>query len=340
MQSVLNTIAKQANLERILFSPGLKKMYFELAVSAGGAATFKHADSIRNGLTTAIKDLDREKKSLLFCHTHELIPAYDMMIHAAVDMHPVAVLAVRGGKSPAGVYWSDLELLRNGWVVFHTHTLQELYDHLAISYHIYAEKKFSLPVLVIHSSLQHKSMGDWNEKEGINLGAPTGDFSAKKTGPKSFADAFAAMEKKKSPPSLQGEIDKVVPALRDVYQEFGYSLPESGLPYQGSFSANDMAVISQFPADDEAWLDDADFDFIRPLCLRPSATDSLTTQLQQKKSIIIVETEPTPGSTTPPYFADWCAALQSSFNGEIQSATFPVGTTVLKSSELKSITKI
>lgn len=339
MQTVLNTIAKQANLERILFSPGLKKMYFELAVGAGGAATFKHADSIRNGLTTVIKDLDREKKSLLFCHTHELIPAYDMMLHAAVDMNPIAILSVRGGSPPAGMFWSDLDLLHTGWVIFHTHTLQELYDHTAIAYHVYAEKKFSLPILIVHSALQRQSSGGWSAKEGINLGAPTGDFAAKKTGPKSFAEAFAAMEKKKAPPSLHSEMYKVVPALRETYQEFGYTLPEFGLPYKGSFSENGCAMISQFPADDESALDKADFDFIRPLCIRPFAHDSLIQQLKQKKSIIMIEQQPMPGTLAPPYYAEWKSVLLPEYTGEIRSHTVSAGTTLLSHSDLESIPK-
>ncbi len=338
MQSVLKAIAKQANLERILFSPGLKKLYFDLAVGAGGAAQFKHADSVRNGLASIIKDLDRERNSLLFAYTHELISAYDSMIRAASELQPVCVLAARGGKQHAEQYWSELELRNSGWILFYTHTLQELYDHLAIAYHIFAEKKFSLPVLIVHSALQHKSTGEWQGKEGINLGAPGETFGLKKGGTKSFADAFAALEKKKKPPTLQGEMHKVIPALREVYQEIGYTVPETGLPYAGNFSTNDLAVITQIPADDESDLDIGSFDLIRPLCIRPAAHDDLIQELAKKKTVAVIETAPPPGSI-PPYYSEWCGLLRQQ-GVSIESVTVPPSLSLLSPKHLQSLNTI
>lgn len=66
MHQVLTAIAKQANLERVLFTPSLKKLYFDMAVGSGGATQFKHAESIRAALNYSAEKSADKKRALVF----------------------------------------------------------------------------------------------------------------------------------------------------------------------------------------------------------------------------------------------------------------------------------
>lgn len=306
METVLQTIAKQANLDRILFTPALKKIYFDMAVGSGGATQFKHADTIRNGLTYAAAKASDKKRVLLFCAVHELVHSYDMMLKIAHELAPVVMLAV---NEPAPDSMRDSGSFpaygNTGWLQFHTHTLQELYDHLALAYHLIHDQKEHPPFLIFHSAVDHEDKGEFTLREDIDMGNPlTGLQTSKKTDEDPFAAALAAVENKtKEKLTLRNLLKKAAVGIRETYSEFGYSLPDEGFPILGEISKRPWAVITCLPP---AGSPD---DYVRLLCRRPFAPEGLTNFLQKKKTIAVVEPQAAPGCSTPPYFAELTASL-------------------------------
>ncbi len=336
MENVLKTIAKQANLDRVLFTPALKKLYFDMAVGSGGALQFKHADSLRNGLKYASEQIVQNKKSLLFCATHELLSGYEMLIETAVEMKAVVILAVRSGL-PESLrdHGSFLQFGDIGWLQFFTHTLQETYDHLALAYHLHAEKKLNLPVLIFHSSLSHQSLGTWVEKENINLGSPIAGWGKAPAKKMDFEQALAKLAQKKEKPTLSRIYADAREILREVYPVFGYDTAE-GFPYSGDLADGKTAIVSVIPADQEEGV----MGFCRPLCYRPFCPDGLTKKLAEKEVIAVVEPHPAPGVTVAPFFAQVAASLPRGYQGRIFSMTIPTDEVVLSGKRIQEIRKI
>lgn len=329
MENVLIAIAKQANLDRILFTPGLKKMYFEMALASGGATQFKHADTIRNGLTFIADKADDNKRVLLFCSAHELIHGYDLLLKIAADLLPVVVLAVREGSGNEN--WSFTQLGGNGWMQFHTHTRQEAYDHLALAYAMFEEKQIRIPVLILHSSLKHTALGSFAVKEDLDLGNPlTGLQTSRVERKMDFEAALAAMKKKKEKPTLTGMYHELLPVLRRMYELVGYALPASGLPFRGRVTEGDTAVISLLPSAEEK---EESGSPLRLLCYRPFSVEALMPWIETKKLIVIVEPNPTPGVTIPPFYAEIRGSLGSEFSGKVISICAPPGVGVLNERE-------
>ena len=300
MEHVLKTIAKQANLDRILFTPALKKLYFTMAMASGGATQFKHAETLRKGLLYAADKATDKKHTLLFCSVHEIPEAYDLLLQFADQLTPVIILALRDGTEESGyAFWSHSQLAGTGWIQFHTHTRQELYNHLALGYYLFEEKKVHVPVLVIHSSASHECLGDYIPKEDINLGNPLlGLQSSRATKKLDFDAALAAVKHKKEKPSLRKIYENLVSVLREGYTELGYQLPENGLPFAGMDSGSDWAVITAVPPYKE------ENRFYRLLCYRPFSIESLLPRIKDKTRIIVVEPRPAPGVEIPPFFGE------------------------------------
>lgn len=338
MENILKSIAKQANLDRVLFTPALKKIYFDMAVASGGATQFKHADSIRNGLSFIEKKAQESKHALLFCAAHELIHGLDILHKMATQLTPAVILAMRSGvPDELAETWNIHQVSGTGCLQFHTHTRQEAYDHLALAYYLFAEKKLKLPVLILHSRLQHDSMGNYKPHEGLNLGNPMTGFGGSRTGKKmSFEDALASMKKKKESVTLTSLYSKLIPILQEAYTTVGYEVPSSGLPYKGDLEEGNKAILSQIPAHDETQHNTIS----RLLCYRPFSLEALIPRLQKKKSIAVVEPQPSPGVTFPPFYGEICAALSNSFKGNILSITLPANVTTLTSSMIGKIEKI
>lgn len=336
MESVLKSIAKSANLDRVLFTPALKKIYFDMAVASGGATQFKHAEGVRKGLSFAADKADDKKSVLLFCAAYELLHGYDQMIEIASKMLPVVVLALRSGIPETGEeIWSYLNLRDTGWIQFHTHTLQETYDHLALAYHMNTTRKTRLPILILHSSLRHKSLGELVPREDLDMGNPmTGLLTSRAEKKMSFEEAFAKMKHKEEKPTLRKTVGNIVPVLRDMYQTLGYTLPADGLPGAGCISKGDSAIVSLIPPDSPA---DADRVF-RPLCYRPFTSGDWIQSLREKKKIAVVEPQPAPGST-PAFHAELTAQFGAEFHGTVQSIVFPPSITSLEAGDLERIEK-
>lgn len=336
MESVLKSIAKSANLDRVLFTPALKKIYFDMAVASGGATQFKHAESARKGLSFAADKADDKKSVLLFCTAHELMSCYDLLVETAAQMLPVVVLGLRSGLPEKGEeIWSYLHLRETGWIQFLTHTLQETYDHLALAYHMNITKKTRLPILILQSSLKHKSLGEVAPREDLDMGNPlTGLQTSRADKKMSFEEAMAKMKHKEEKPSLRKSYESIVPTLREMYGVLGYTTPEQGLPYAGEIPAGNAAILSLIPPTSP---DDADR-VIRPLCYRPFANQGLIDALKSKKKIAVVEPAPAPGSI-PTFHAEISAQLGADFTGSIQSIAFPTTVTSLDSDDLAEIEK-
>ncbi|MDP8245101.1 MAG: hypothetical protein P9L94_13540 [Candidatus Hinthialibacter antarcticus] len=334
METVLQTIAKQANLDRILFTPALKKIYFDMAVGSGGATQFKHADTIRNGLTFAADKARDKKHVLLFCAVHELVHSYDMLLKTAHELTPVVVLAVNenapGSLRDAG---SFLPYSNNGWLQFHTHTLQELYDHLALAYHLIHDQKEHPPFLIFHSAVNHDDLGEFAPREDIDMGNPlTGLQTSAKTDEDPFAAAMAAVENKtKEKITLRGLLQKTIGNLREGYTEFGYDLPGSGFPIVGEITKGNWAVITCLPPAG------APDDYVRPLCRRPFIPDGLAEYLKKKKVIAVVEPLAAPGCTVPPFFAELAASLGAQMKARFLSIQAPPNCGILYNSDQRKI---
>ena len=334
MESVLKSIATSSNLERVLFSPSLKKLYFNMAIAAGGATQFKHVDSVRKGLSFAADKAEDKKRTLLFCSADELMGGYDLMIEIASKMLPVVVLGLRSGMPDTGEEnWSYLHLRETGWIQFHTHTLQETYDHLAMAYHACAVQKMRIPIMILHSSLNHDCLGEYTPREDLDMGNPLTGLQSSRVGKTmSFEEAFAKMKHKSEKDTLSGIYKPLIGNLRDLYKEIDYQLPEDGLPLKGAIFENDTAIISLIPAkspDDENRI-------CRMLCYRPFSAGSMTESLKNKKKIVVVEPQPSPGSV-PVFHAEIMAQLGTEYNGEIISATYPPHVTSLTTNQLDEL---
>lgn len=334
METVLQTIAKQANLDRILFTPALKKIYFDMAVGSGGATQFKHADTIRNGLNFAADKAGDKKHVLLFCAVHELVHSYDMMLKLAHELTPVVILAVNEPAPDSMRNSGSFPAYGNtGWLQFQTHTLQELYDHLALAYHLIHDQKEHPPFLLFHSRVDHEDQGDLSLREDIDMGNPlTGLQTSKKTDDDPFAAALAAVENKtKEKPTLRGLLTKAADNIRKTYSEFGYTLPDAGFPFIGEITKNPWAVITCLPPAETP------DDYIRMLCRRPFAPEGLTNFLQKKKMIAVVEPQAAPGCSVPPYFAEIMASLSPILQAEFISIQAAPHCAILSDSDQNKI---
>ncbi len=334
MESVLKSIAKSSNLERVLFSPALKKLYFNMAIAAGGATQFKHVDSARNGLSFAADKADDKKSTLLFCSAHELMSGYDLMIQIAAQMLPVVVLGLRSGIPDTGEEnWSYLHLRETGWIQFHTHTLQETYDHLAMAYHAFAVQKMRLPILILHSSLNHDCLGEFTPRDDLDMGNPLTGLQSSRVGKTmSFEEAFAKMKHKSEKETLRGKYMPLVGNLRELYKELDYKLPEEGFPFKGAITDKESAIISMIPTESPS---DADR-ICRMLCYRPFSVSSMANSLKNKRKIVVVEPQPSPGSV-PVFHAEIMAQLGSEYNGEIISVAYPPHVASLTTDQLDEL---
>lgn len=318
MENVLKTIARQANLDRILFTPGLKKLYFEMSVASGGSTILKHAESVRQGLSFVADKADDKKHALLFCSVQELHQTYDQLLKIASDMIPAVVLAVRESATAGGENWSFQSLRDIGWIQFHTHTLQEAYDHLVMAYYLFEEKHIRLPILILHSGLSHSDLGTFTVKEDINLGNPLTGLQTSRVGKRvDFDAALAAVkQKKEKPPTLAGSYKKLPATLRESYTDLGYTVPPVGLPYRGQIGEGDTAMISLIPHSNESENPETPFRF---LCYRPFVPTDLIQEVKHKKNIVVIESKPTPGNAFPPFFAEILCALGADFSGRLIS---------------------
>lgn len=334
MEAILKTIAKQANLDRILFTPSLKKMYFGMAVASGGATQFKHADNIRGGLSFAADKADDKKHILLFCAAYELVHCYDLLLKLSAEMVPVVVLATKSGTPEfGGENWNYLQLNGCGWIQFHTHTHQEVYDHLAMAYHLIEAYKVRVPILILHSCLNHNSQGEFVTREDIDLGNPLTGLRTSRAGKKkdAFAEALASLKQKKEKPTLTGIYATLADAIRQAYATFQYECPDEGFPLVGDMSTDSM-IVSMIPADEETDQQRV----CRLLCYRPFAPRTFIQPLQAKKKIAIVEPAPTPGAT-PVFYNEIVSLVDDRSKKKIVSATYPVTQTTLSSSDLDDI---
>ncbi|MDX9755416.1 MAG: hypothetical protein RBU29_15740 [bacterium] len=330
---IIKTIAKQANLDRVLFTPALKSLYFSMAMASGGATQFKHAETMRKGLHFAADKVDDKKHVLLFCSVTELIPVYDLLLPYAEQMLPLVVLALRSGTEVSGSsHWSVHELAGTGWLVFHTHTQQELYNHLAMAYYLFEEKQFRLPVLVMHSAPDHPVQGDFIPREDLNLGNPlTGLTTSRKEKKLDFDAALKAIKQKKEKPSLRGTYCQLVPLLRECYETLGYALPEAGLPYAGATLDADHAIVTSVPPAS------ANATCLRLLCYRPLILDALLPVLQGTQRVAVVEPQPSPGVTIPPFYGEIAGALPRDWRGELLSVCTPSLCGTLHDSQLNPV---
>ncbi len=345
MQDVLSTIAKQANLDRVLFTPAVKQLYFDMAVAGGGGMQFKHADTTRNGIAYATDKADDKKRALLFCSFQELFTAYDHFIRIANDLVPVVILALREevrAKSKPNL--SPLFLRDSGWIQFWTHTYQEAYDHLAIAYALNQEKQIRVPVMIMQSAMDGGDQTEYTAGEDLDLGSPLKGLESSRAGkPKmSFEDAFEKMKRKKEPPSLPNSYRQLASALPDLYSRLGYEATADSLPLVGKLDDADVAILSLLPApaDIEAngyTGDGVKCAFLRPLCYRPLAFAETARKLGQMKALAVVEPAVTPGVWTPPFFSEVAALLCSISSTRLFSVTIPTEQTVLKEAEIVDI---
>jgi len=337
VHKVLKTIAQQANLDRVLFTPALKKIYVEMALAAGGATQFKHVEDVRKGLSFAADKADDEKHILLFCTSHELFLGYDMLVRSAAEMLPFVVLATRSEvEDKFNDNWSFLQFRDTGCIQFHTHTLQEVYNHLAIAYHMFETKNVRLPVLVLHSSIMQKNQ-TFAPREELEMGNPLVGLESSRVRRKlGFDEALALAKAEKARPTLRSIHATLVENLREIYSNLGYVLPEEGLPYRGEFAKGDIAVLSMVPADVE---DERSDHITRLLCYRPIAMGSLMKQMAEKKIVVVIEPRPTPGSL-PAFFTEIRTTMPPEFKGQVISITCPANMTILYSKHLDHIDEI
>lgn len=333
MESVLKTIATQANLDRVLFTPGLKKLYFDMAVASGGATQFKHAESAKSGLSYICGKAGDKKRALLFCRAHELVQAFGDMLHAAAGLVPVAVLAVEQSSKGAETLFRD-----TGWMQFHTHTLQELYDHIGMAYHLFEAEKTRVPALILHSAEKHGSLGEWQAREDIAMGSPVAALGSGRPGKTiDFEAALAAVGKKKDVPTLEGSYEKLPGALREAYALFGAEPPEGGMPFARTGGDGPCAVVSLVPPDNAERAAKKDFVFLRPLVHRPFEPGAMLESAADKAVIAVVEPRGVPGAGAPPFYAEILASLPAGFAGTVLSVTVPGGCGVLGDQHLSQI---
>jgi hypothetical protein len=345
MQDLLTAIAKQAGLDRVLFTPAVKQLYFEMAVASGAVTQFKHADSTRNGLSYAADKADDKKRALLFCAYQELFTAYDQFIQMSKDMRPVVILVLRdelGKYSLPNV--SPLFLRDTGWVQFWTHTFQEAYDHLCLGYLLHEEKKIRLPVMVMQSCLDGGGARTFQVHEKLNLGSPLKGLESERAGKTkmTFEEAFARMERKKEPPSLPGSYRQLIAALPDLYKQCGYQAKEDSLPVAGKVDKANRAIISLIPA--PADIEQNGYDgpggkcaFVRPLCYRPLAIRDVIEQVADLDALAVVEPDVTPGVLQPPFLGEIAAMIPPGSKVRLRSFTIPTERTVLTENDVITI---
>ena len=345
MQDVLSTIAKQAGLDRVLFTPAVKQLYFDMAVAGGGGMQFKHADTVRNGLSYVADKADDKKRALLFCSFQELFTAYDHFIRIANDLVPVVVLVLREeirAKSKPNL--SPLFLRDTGWIQFWTHTYQEAYDHLAMGYCLNQEKEIRVPVMVLQSEMEGGGRKEYTRRENLDLGSPLKGLESSRAGnPKmSFEHAFAQMKRKKEPPSMPSSYRQLASALPDLYERLGYKASADSLPVVGRVEDADVAILSLLPAPADIETSGYEGDglkcaFLRPLCYRPLALADTIKQLGQLKALAVVEPAATPGVWTPPFYSEVAALLCSTSATRVYSVTLPTKQVMLSESEIMDI---
>ena len=344
MQEVLVAIAKQAGLDRVLFTPAVKQLYFEMAVAGGGVTQFKHADSTRNGLSYAADKADDKKRALLFCGYQELFTAYDQFIRIANDLLPLVILVIREeirGRSKPNL--SPLFLRDTGWVQFWTHTYQEAYDHLTLGYLLHEEKKIRLPVMVLQSAMDGGGHREFRTRDGLNLGSPLKGLETSRVEKKmSFEEAFARMKKKKDPPTLPGSYRRLAPALPELYGQLEYKASTDSLPVVGKIRDAELGILSLLPAPAEIERDGYEGDgtkcaFVRPLCYRPLALAETVDRLSRLDAVAVVEPASTPGVSRPPFFSEIAALLPSSSSTRLHSVTIPTAKATLEESNIIDI---
>ncbi len=337
MENVLKFITKQAYLDRVLFSPGMKKIYFDMAVASGGVMQFKHTDSVRHGLSFVADKADDKKRALLFCSIYELYEGYDLMINMAREMLPAVVLATREGTpEDIGQNWTSTQLGNIGWIQFYTHTLQELYDHLALAYLMYEQHKVRLPVLILQSCLVSGEQYKYTPREDLYLGNPLmGLQTSRVDRKKDFSDAFASLGKKKEVQTLRGNFEDIILTIKEMYGILEYPAAENGLPHSIQKTDSDFAIVSLFPTEENADL--KNLTFVRPYCYRPSSLASIKEILANKSKIAVVEPLPSPGVVIPPLYSEISLALNSEFAGKTIPVCLPPGTGTLKQPAIDEI---
>jgi len=345
MQDLLTAIAKQAGLDRVLFTPAVKQLYFEMAVASGGVTQFKHADSTRNGLSYAADKADDKKRALLFCAYQELFTAYDQFIQMSRDMVPVVILVLRdelGRQSLPNV--SPLFLRDTAWIQFWTHTYQEAYDHLCLGYLLHEERKIRLPVMVMQSCMDGGGERTFRVREELNLGSPLKGLESARAGQlkMTFEEAFARMERKKEPPSLPGSYRQLIAALPDLYKQCGYEAKEDSLPVAGKVNKANRAIVSLLPAPADIERDGYDSSggrcaFVRPLCYRPLAIRDIINQVAELEALAVVEPEVSPGVLQPPFLGEIAAMIPAGSKVHLRAFTIPTEKTVLTEDDIARI---
>ena len=338
MEHVLKAIANQANLDRVLFTPSMKKVYFEMALGAGGMTQFKHTENVRSGLSFIADKADDKKHAVLFCQSNELVYGYDILVEMAAKMLPAVVLGIQEGAVEEAPFWTSQELDGTGWIQFHTHTLQEAYDHLSIAFLLFEKHKVKLPVMILHSALKHESAGEFTAREDLDLGNPLmGLATTRVRKTVDFESALAAAKEEKEKPTIQTYYNGLLDTIRELYATLGYVNPPEGLPYRGDLSQGESAVLSLIPPESE---DPSLIPSASLFCHRPFSIDALRPALTEKKAVAVVEAKPAPGVVIPPLFAEAQASLASALRGTILSITVPPGTGVLDHERMSQIAQI
>ncbi|MFH1738669.1 MAG: hypothetical protein ABIH23_06650 [bacterium] len=345
MQDLLVAIAKQAGLDRVLFTPAVKQLYFEMAVASGGVTQFKHAETTRKGLSYAADKADDKKRALLFCGYQELCSAYDQFIQIANDLLPLVILVIRDeirGESQPNV--SPLFLRDTGWIQFWTHTYQEAYDHLALGYLLHEEKKIRLPVMVVQSEMSGGGSREFSVNEELNLGNPMKGLESSRAGKTkmTFEEAFARMEKKKEPPTLPRSYEQLIPALPELYKQCGYEASESSFPVVGKIGKAKVGILSLLPGPADIERDGykdggTKCAFLRPLCYRPLVLNDVIKELAKLDALAVVEPATTPGIPKPPFCGEVAALLPSSASTRLRSVTIPTAKAVLDEKDIARI---
>ena len=345
MQNVLTAIAKQAGLDRVLFTPAVKQLYFEMAVASGGVTQFKHADTTRNGLSYAADKADDKKRALLLCSYQELFVAYDHFIRIANDLLPVVILVIREeirGQSKPNL--SPLFLRDTGWVQFWSHTYQEAYDHIALGYLLH-EEKIRLPVMVMQSAVDGGGRREFRTRDELNLGSPLKGLETSRVEKKmTFEEAFARMKQKKEPPSLPGSYQQLASALPELYAQLEYKATADSLPVIGRFQDAEAGILSLLPAPAEIERDGYEGDgtkcaFVRPLCYRPLSLAETVERLARLDAAAIVEPVTTPGVPQPPFFGEIVAMMPSSSSTRLLSVTIPTAKATLDKADVIDIVR-
>ncbi len=342
MENVLKAITRQANLERILFTPAMKKLYFDMAVGSGGLTQFKHTDSTTGGLKFVADKADDNKHTLLFCGAHELIQGYDQLFDIAQRMLPVIVLAVRE-ETPEewDQNWSYMQLGEIGWLVFFTHTTQEIYDHLVLAYSLFELHKIKIPVMILQSTTTPSYPGSFQPKENINLGHTLAGLQTSRVGRDKFDDlasAFKAAQEKNIKQTLRAMFDKVVENIREEYDKLNYAIPEEGLPFKTHCKEGNRAIVSILPPSDGVEIKDCTF--LRPYCFRPSVQRGMHPLLADKERIAMVEPLPSPGIVTPTFFAEMSHLNRSDLADKMMPFVVPPPSGILSQQQVDDIMKI